>query len=1148
MTNFLIGFSAVAFLMVLGAQGAQDQLKGLRTEWENGKRAETLDWFRRELFGYAPGRPADERFDDSGVSFANGEIKINVHYRLPKGASKDNPVPAFILIDHYNGAERSDHLWHRPYTPTNAIVNRGYAYVNFNVNDIALNCYDDRWSNKVHRIYGAGKSDSWGTISAWAWGVSRVMDWVEQKPEIDATRVGVVGHSRGGKTALWAAAQDERIAMAVPNGSGTGGARLMSMKMPKAEPLDWMLHHTIKFWFCENAQKFVGGKEFGLPHDADDLIRLVCPRLVYVGSGSEDEWAGPEGEYESAKRASDLWRAYGKRGLPMSRYPEPGTWSDDGSVGYMLRMGPHALTPWNWDRILDFADRHMLKQEPLKERLSGRATDLYERIDEGNARKGNETFFELAAWRGERVHAQAVVWSGVDEKSLVFIPGALHSLEGGTIPADRVSGRFVRTANAKFNLEDNDRFLVGDCLDPKATGWPAEKFRSIWWTCDVPMETRPGNYQGEFSVKGASGMVTFRVSLTVCDGKLPPAKDRRFVLNVWQHPWSVAYYFNVKPFSDEHYRHLEPLYRELAAAGQKSIDTSITDLPWGEGYAYDRGEIRTMVKSFKRKDGSWRYDYSDFDSYVSFAQKCGLGPQIHLYTVVKFNGKHSFYYIDEVSEERFVEELHEGTPEYERFLTPLLKSLVVHLREKGWIKNAYVAIDEVPPERLVAVRKFLKEVAPELKFALASNVDPLRYKDLTDDMDVMSQILWTGHGITTLFDKRFEVFHEHRRENRQITTFYVCTQPQKPNTWFKSPLVEAEWIGLYSAAKRYDGFLRWATFLWGKDPFDRPEGEGYPTGEDFLLYPGGLASVRWEVLRDSIEDWEKIRILRETGKMTSSLEKALNEIDYFALNADDERKTREKVGAVLRELTFPTPARVSARYRTPGLIGGMGPAATCDLMMKVINLTDAADDQHHVHMLVDQNADVPDRTAAILKGGADPMPQLIASAKRMEAAGADFLCMSCNTAHYFHERLSKYVGIPILNMPQESAKELKRRGVSKVGLLATDGTIQTGVYHKFLKAEGVDVVVPSPENQKTVMHLIYGCVKKNVPVSDYPGEAVAKVIADLRAQGAEAYLMACTELPIAFEALGYKEGFVDPTTVLAEAIIREAGAPLKIDQ
>ena len=237
--------------------------------------------------------------------------------------------------------------------------------------------------------------------------------------------------------------------------------------------------------------------------------------------------------------------------------------------------------------------------------------------------------------------------------------------------------------------------------------------------------------------------------------------------------------------------------------------------------------------------------------------------------------------------------------------------------------------------------------------------------------------------------------------------------------------------------------------------------------------------------------------------------------------------------------------RVSQRYRTPGIIGGMGPSATCDLMQKIIDNTDAGDDQHNIHLLVDQNTDVPDRTAAILKGGADPMPELTKSAKRLEAAGADFLCMSCNTAHYFHERLSKQVGIPILNMPAESAQELKRRGVRKVGLLATDGTIRTGVYHRYLKEAGIEVVVPEGEDQKTVMSLIYDCVKKNVPVEKYPKEQVARTVANLKAKGAEAYLLACTELPIAFERLGYREGFVDPTLVLARAIIREAGAPLR---
>ena len=555
------------------------------------------------------------------------------------------------------------------------------------------------------------------------------------------------------------------------------------------------------------------------------------------------------------------------------------------------------------------------KKRPLVG-LSGRAASTLDRIDQFNARAGSDRLIEMSAWRGERVHAQVVVWSDLDEKSLELASGGFVSRDGSRIAADRVVGRFVRTVNTKFRRSSAECVTVGDCLDPNAVDWPKERFpgvwpkerfRAVWWTVDVPADAKAGKYSGEVAVRGASGEVRFPVALTILDRQLPPAKDRRFFLDLWQHPWCVARHYGVKPFSSEHYRHLEPLYRELAAAGQKSVDATITDLPWGEGYSSEEGEIHTMVKSFRRADGSWRYDYSDLDSYVEFARRCGLGPQIHLYTIAKIGDNHVFYYIDEATGERRSEELYEGTPEYEKFLAPLLKSLVVHLRGKGWLDDSYIAIDEVAPERLLPARQFLKRVAPELKFALASNVDPLRYRELSDDTDVMSQLLWTGHGISTFFEDDFAEFMARRRERGQFTTFYVCTQPQKPNTWLESPLVETAWLGLYAAAKHFDGFLRWATFLWGREPFDEPRLDRFPAGENFLLYPGGLASVRWELLRDSIEDWEKIRILREKGDASAALEKALGRIDYFAVNADGEAATRANVEAVWHELNDPSP-------------------------------------------------------------------------------------------------------------------------------------------------------------------------------------------------------------------------------------------------
>lgn len=888
-----------------------------KEEWEGGRRAETLSWFRNEYYGNAPGRPSDEKFDEEGVSFAQDKFKIRIYRTLPPSASKENPAPVFLLLDHYNGADRKDGRWFRPNMPTNTVVARGYAYLNINLNDVALNAYDEeRMTNMVHSYYGCAKDSDWGTISAWAWGVSRVMDWIEQRPELDATRVAVLGHSRGGKTALWAACNDERIAMACPNGSGTGGTRWLDSDLVEAEPLDWMLGHAIKSWFCRNVQKYRADVR-ELPYTAADMIRLVCPRLVYVGSGSEDEWAGPQGEFESARQASDLWRAYGYRGLGLDKFPKAGSWDNSGRVGYSLRQGPHDLTAWNWDRLLDFADLHMKKgcddgaKEPVPEvtakGLWGRPALLHQRVDPVSARYYDRDMnVKLTGWRGERVNAQVVVWSDEDQDELEARSSDFVAADGSKIAAENVKVQFVRPARAVYSGYEGaskEKHWVADCLDPEAKDWPKEGYRALWFSLDIPAEAKAGVYTAEFRVEGDEGEVKFPVTLTVQNQVLPPVGERRFFLDLWQHPWSVAKLYGVKPFSRKHYKLMEPVYRQLATGPQKVITTSIVDMPWGEGYASEQGDIRTMVDYVKNADGSFTADFTNFDEFVAFAKKCGLGPQIHCYTIVKFNSKHIFYYTDGVTGERCALELYEGTKPYEKFLTPLLQQLERHLVEKGWIDDAHIAIDEVPPERLPVAREFLKRVAPKLKFALASNVDPFRYSSFEKDVDVYSQILWTGNGITNLFTKAFDDgFLGRRRKDGRITTFYVCTEPKQPNTWFKSPLVETEWIGLYAAAKGYDGFLRWATFLWSEeaDPAANPAVTGYPTGENFLIYPGGLSSVRWEFLKDSMENWEKIRILREQGKASAELEKALGNLNYPFTGHDDadECSLRWKVEAV----------------------------------------------------------------------------------------------------------------------------------------------------------------------------------------------------------------------------------------------------------
>ena len=226
--------------------------------------------------------------------------------------------------------------------------------------------------------------------------------------------------------------------------------------------------------------------------------------------------------------------------------------------------------------------------------------------------------------------------------------------------------------------------------------------------------------------------------------------------------------------------------------------------------------------------------------------------------------------------------------------------------------------------------------------------------------------------------------------------------------------------------------------------------------------------------------------------------------------------------------------------KTVGIIGGMGPAATCDLMEKIIALTRAARDQDHIHVLADVNTAIPDRTAAILSGGPDPVPEMVKSARRLVSAGAELLLMPCNTAHYFYADVAASVPVPVLHMPRLTAAVLQKAGIKTAGVLATDGTVRSGVYETALADAGVRAVYPGQAMQRQVMRLIYDGVKApTVPLSDIP---VEDILADVRGQGAETVPLACTELPIAFRALGLSDGCLDPTRVLAFAAVQAAGA------
>ena len=220
----------------------------------------------------------------------------------------------------------------------------------------------------------------------------------------------------------------------------------------------------------------------------------------------------------------------------------------------------------------------------------------------------------------------------------------------------------------------------------------------------------------------------------------------------------------------------------------------------------------------------------------------------------------------------------------------------------------------------------------------------------------------------------------------------------------------------------------------------------------------------------------------------------------------------------------------------------MGPLATVDLFNKIVLNTKAEKDQEHIRVVVDNNTNIPDRTKAILEKGEDPVKELVKSAKRLSKMGADFLIMPCNTAHYFHERVQKKVNIPLLNMLKITLNALKEQGVTKAGLLATDGTIQSGIYKTTFEGSGIELICPEDQGQKAVMDMIYKGVKAGV--QDFDTAEVEKAIKELESKGAQVMILGCTELPLAVKMYNLDCKAVDPTLELAKAAIKTAGGEI----
>jgi hypothetical protein len=352
---------------------AADGTQVTKQTWP-ARRAEILERFRQHVYGRAPvGRPANIAFktldenprDLDGratrrlveISFDTphvGRFAFPVQLYLPNTAKQ--PVPTIVLLQ-FQGLTDS---------ATPLVLERGFGLAILDRSGLAADDKDLYRKGVINAFSGTGPlaADAWRAIAAWAWGAGRVADYLETVPAIDPARIGVAGHSRMGKTALWAAATDERFATVLSNNSGCGGAALSRRVFGETVG---RINTVFPHWFCENFHQF-NDREANLPVDQHMLIALVAPRRVYVTSADEDLWADPRGEFLACLHADPVYQMLGVDGLgkiahagssaPGSEFrtmPPLDRPIHGGRIGYHIRTGRHALTEYDWQQFLRFA-------------------------------------------------------------------------------------------------------------------------------------------------------------------------------------------------------------------------------------------------------------------------------------------------------------------------------------------------------------------------------------------------------------------------------------------------------------------------------------------------------------------------------------------------------------------------------------------------------------------------------------------------------------------------------------------------------------------------------------------------------------------------------------------------------------------------
>jgi len=510
--------------------------------------------------------------------------------------------------------------------------------------------------------------------------------------------------------------------------------------------------------------------------------------------------------------------------------------------------------------------------------LQGSFESKFKRYEKSENFTGIQTQnWNTVAWKGERIHTQIVLWSNDSD-----INGLSYSISDFLNGSNRIESSNIKLRFGKYVKGDPESRtcsaypthptyveIIDALTEEEINSFTSADPLKIWVTLDVPKNTTAGEYNGTITINSATNPLVFNISIQVVDYTLPDVVNWNFHLDLWQFPVNILNHYNtsnpsntITPWSDEHFNLLEPFYKLLADSGQKSITTYVKEDALG---------ATSMIKWIKKVNGTWEYDFTVFDKYVNKLMSWGITKQISCFSPVGWN-EEIIPYWDESTNAKINLNAPLNSKIYSDRWDHFLTEFKIHLDSKGWFDKSVLYLDEVSEDKLDRVVSVVKGNNENWKLGIAyshglTNASKSNFYDLSGILEDAS-----NEGIT----------------GNKISTFYTsCTQLQPNNyiTPVNSP-AEMSWMPWYASNKGFNGYLRWAYDYWQRtDPFDARDG-AHTAGDFSMIYRASnnspskvVTSIRFELLREGIQDFEKLKILK------SSLEASPDPYDKEILQA-----------------------------------------------------------------------------------------------------------------------------------------------------------------------------------------------------------------------------------------------------------------------